>query len=231
MYAFVLYGLWLCSALNLLGIAVIRCIGVYFPRKSQISTLQKRSWIIPLLGWIVSTIWLLPTLVGTWGQFGFECQSFKCKFINANDEKIPEKYDPEHLFTFLIISIGLAIGILCTMTYFRLSKNLNQIREQIKDNTQIQNAKRLHDKERKIGKMVVTVTASFFIVYMPMVILRSMDHNAMVTKPTSYIVCYLCTCLVGTIDPLVYIFFQEKYRNAIMSLFKKELYQNTSRSI
>lgn len=75
-YAFSTYGLYLCSAFNLLGIAVIRCIGVHFKGRIKTRTLKKLSWIIPLLGWITSTIWLLPTLVGEWGQFGFECKSF-----------------------------------------------------------------------------------------------------------------------------------------------------------
>ena len=47
------------------------------------------------------------------------------------------------------------------------------------------------------------------------------DSNAMVTKPKAYIACYLFTCMIGIIDPLVYIIGIQKYRSEIKRLFFK----------
>ena len=40
-FVHVFYALWLCSALNLLGIAALRCLVVYFPGKAQDKKFQQ----------------------------------------------------------------------------------------------------------------------------------------------------------------------------------------------
>ena len=80
--------------------------------------------------------------------------------------------------------------------------------------------KRINKMEKKIEKMVIVVTTSFFLVYIPMAILRNINPDAMITQRKTFIFCYLCTCMIGIIDPLVYIIFQESYRNEIKDMFK-----------
>ena len=71
---------------------------------------------------------------------------------------------------------------------------------------------------------VIVVTTSFFLVYIPMAILRNIDPDAMITQRKSFIFCYLCTCMIGIIDPLVYIIFQESYRNEIKDMIKNVMF-------
>ena len=80
--------------------------------------------------------------------------------------------------------------------------------------------KEIMEKERKVGKMVGIVSASFFLLYFPLIILRAINPNAMIETPHSYILCMLLSCSVTIVDPVVYIIFQEKYRKAIEELLK-----------
>ena len=249
-YAFVLYGLWLCSALNLVGIAVIRLLVVYFPWKYKTTDRKKRFWILPLLGWLISIIWLLPTLIGVFGQFGFECKTFKCKFINVDKCNDGIKMDPERIFTQMILFIGVVLLALNIATFLKLKKKSRVAYDSVKENKDRAAIKRVHAREKKVERMVIIVTTSFFVVYMPMVALRLIDPNAMITNrksyifcylctclvgvidpnamitnKKSYIFCYLCTCLVGVIDPLVYIMCQESYRHEIKEIFQNVMYR------
>ena len=223
-FAFVLYGLWLCSALNLVGIAVIRLLVVYFPWKYKATERKKRFWILPLLGWLISVIWLIPTLIGVFGQFGFECRTFKCRFINVNKGTGGIKINPERTFSMMVLSIGTILLVLNIATYLKLKMKSKAAYDSIRENKDRAAIKRVHAREKKVERMVVIVTTSFFVVYMPMVVLRNIDPNAMITRRTSYIFCYLCTCLVGVIDPLVYIICQESYRNEIKDMFQNVIY-------
>ena len=219
-YSFVLYGLWLCSAWNLLGITAIRCVAVYFPMMARRNSFRPICKVVPVMAWIITTISLLPTLVGKYGQFGFECRTFKCKFINVDREGNPTKSDPERTYASGIILLGIVILFLNIAIFIRVSKQSKKVAEQFKlHNLEI--AKQLIDKERRVGRIIKIVTISFFVVYFPMIILRMNDSNAMVTKPKAYIACYLFTCMIGIIDPLVYIIGIQKYRSEIKRLFFK----------
>ena len=56
------------SALNLLGIAVLRCMLVYYPRNAKNDVFGKATKAVPIMTWVVSFAWLLPTLIGEYGN-------------------------------------------------------------------------------------------------------------------------------------------------------------------
>ena len=91
-YSFVLYGLWLCSAWNLLGITAIRCVAVYSPRMAKRKRFRPICKLVPVMAWIITTLLLLPTLVGKYGQFGFECRTFKSQIKPPSFESYKNKY-------------------------------------------------------------------------------------------------------------------------------------------
>ena len=57
-----------------------------------------------------------------------------------------------------------------------------------------------------------------------MAILRNINPDAMITRRKTFIFCYLCTCMIGIIDPLVYIIFQQSYRNEIKDMLKSVMF-------
>ena len=101
-----------------------------------------------------------------------------------------------------------------------IKKKSEETLREMKDEGQMQSAKRIIKQERKVEKMVIVMTVSFFIIYIPMLILRIIEPDTMITKPASYIACYILNCFIGIVDPLVYVIYQERYRDAVKNLFK-----------
>ena len=67
-FPLIYYVLWMWSALNLLGIAVLRCMLVYYPRNAKNDVFGKATKAVPIMTWVVSFAWLLPTLIGEYGN-------------------------------------------------------------------------------------------------------------------------------------------------------------------
>ena len=59
-YGFWTYLLWETSALNLVGFAILRVLGVWYPRKVQTGTFYYASRIIPITCWLLSILTTLP---------------------------------------------------------------------------------------------------------------------------------------------------------------------------
>ena len=66
--------------------------------------------------------------------------------------------------------------------------------------------------------MVTSIIISYFIVYLPVVILRVVEPNSMITKPNVFVTASIFASSIGVIDPLVYIIFNQQYRDAVRSL-------------
>ena len=68
--------------------------------------------------------------------------------------------------------------------------------------------------------MATLIITSYFIVYLPVVILRVLEPNVMTTKPRLFVTSGIFASSIGVIDPLVYTVFDEKYPNEVRSLVK-----------
>ena len=216
-YQYIFYVLWMCSALNLLGIAGLRCLKVYFPRKAQSAKFQQASKIIPILAWVVSFLWLLPTSIGKYGQFGLDCKILMCKFINQNVDG--SKSNPEKTYALGIIGIGFFILSLNILTYIRISAHTRSMLTGI-GNVGEETTKKILEKERKLGKMVTLIIVSYFMVYLPAVFMRIADPDIMTTRPNVYWFSGMLAYSLGVVDPLVYIIFNQQYRDEVKSLIQ-----------
>ena len=216
-YQYIFYVLWMCSALNLLGIAGLRCLMVYFPRKAQGAKFQQASKIIPILAWVVSFLWLLPTSIGKYGQFGLDCKILMCKFINQNVDG--SKSNPEKTYALGIIGIGFFILSLNILTYIRISAHTRSMLTGI-GNVGEETTKKILEKERKLGKMVTLIIVSYFMVYLPAVFMRIADPDIMTTRPNVYWFSGMLAYSLGVVDPLVYIIFNQQYRDEVKSLIQ-----------
>ena len=76
------------------------------------------------------------------------------------------------------------------------------------------------EKEKKVGLMMGIITLLFIVVYLPGVSLRLMYRDVHVTKPLTTLLFWLISWLIGIIDPVLYIIFQEKYQNEIKNLLQ-----------
>ena len=74
---------------------------------------------------------------------------------------------------------------------------------------------RMIKKEWNMGKYVARITASFFIVYFPYMIVVSIDPNMLITRPFTSIVVNALTNSLVIIDPLIYIYANKTYLGEI----------------
>ena len=214
-YSLVFYVLWMCSGLNLLGIATLRCLLVHFPRKMNDPNFQLASKVIPIMAWAVSIVWLLPTAIGKYGQFGLDCKMLTCRFIEQDVDGY--EANPEKTYFLGIVLIGFILLVLNLLTYKRLSSHNRKMLSNI-PSVEEENTKRTLARERKVGKMVATITMLFFITYLPVDIMCIIEHDIMTTRPKLFIIAALFAGSIGIIDPLVYVAFNRQYRDEVKSL-------------
>ena len=74
---------------------------------------------------------------------------------------------------------------------------------------------RMIKKELNMGKYVARITASFFIVYFPYMIVVSIDPNMLITRPFTSIAVNAFTSSLVIIDPLIYIYANKRYLGEI----------------
>ena len=212
------YGLWLCSAFNLLGIALIRCFAVYFPRKVDTTTFTYACRIVPLMGWIASFVLLFPTLLGVFGQFALECKSYRCIMVDVDKNCKAEKHSPLSCYVLTIITCGILAFLFNAATFGKVLKHSRALFKKIKP-INLEIAQNISKKEQSVGKMVVKVTSSYAVVYLPIILLRTIEPNAVMKYP------WLSTCVnllqnsLVIIDPLVYIFGHENYKKEAKRIF------------
>ena len=208
------FALWLCSALNLVGIAVLRCFAVYFTRKVDTRGFTHTCRIIPLMGWITSFLVLIPTLVGKFGQFALECKSYRCIMIDINKDCNAIAISPLNCYVLMIIVCGILAFLFNSATFGKVRKHSTTLLKKMKS-IDFEIPQNISKKEKSVGKMVIKVTASYAIVYLPVILLRAIEPNAIMKYPwLSSCVNLLHNSLV-VIDPLVYILSHEKYQKEV----------------
>ena len=214
---FFIIGIWYCSALNLLGVAVLRCVGVYSPGKTKTRTFIIASRVTPCLAWIISFISLIPSFFPKYGRYVIECKTLMCSFINIDaDGKSIETGALDPLRT-LIVIMGLLMIVLNVAAYVKVSRQSRNMYDQMKK-TSTEVAEKILEKEKKVGLMMAIITLLFIILYLPGPILRLMYRDGHVSKPLTTLLFWLIGWMIGIIDPVLYIIFQEKYQKEIKGL-------------
>ena len=225
LYGFVTYSLWLCSAWTLLGVAILRCVKVYFPRESKRNFFRRICKLMSVLAWVISFTSLLPTFVGKYGQFGFRCKTFACSFIATNVDGSHTNLDPKIVYGITVVTLGILMIIANVATYLKLLKITNNILKEMTDVTSnedpleksISKRKEKLEKERSFGRMIGTMTLTFLLVYVLMVVLFISVPNP---SHLGSLACLLIAASIVILNPLVYIISQERYRVEIQKLLK-----------
>ena len=219
LYSFISYGLWFSSAWNLLGVSILRYIAVFYPKITKKEGFQRSVILIPVMAWIIPFLFLVPTLIGKYGQFGLECKTLILRFIPININGNPTAIEPETFMSGVMGIVGILVFLLNIATYAQISRKLQDLLMEMTNNN-LEATKRLMAREKSVGIMVAIVSVSFFLVYFPTIVLRWIDQNASVTKTTATIICYLINWSIGIIDPLIYMICRKNYRDEIKCLLK-----------
>ena len=215
-YGCFVYLLWMVSFLNLLAISLLRCGKIYLLRSSKEKYFRRASIWAPIIAWLMSALYVLPIFFGVSGQFGLECKSFWCRFLAVNHDGKPMPVDPELYFLLLAMFAGTMMFYLNVATYYK-------IREKsviILVGMNLEDAKRIIKKEHSVGRMVAMMTISACIIYLPLSLFLVIDPTHQFTQPTIALCCHVLTSMLVVIDPLVYVYTQEKYREEIKMMLK-----------
>ena len=224
LFAIIGFGTWICSEWNLLGVAVLRLSVINSVNNSGVRGVFPRARkFIPISTWIVTYLLIMPTLLNKYGRFGLECRSMTCKMIslNVNDEKI--KFGPERFFGGISVIIGIILLFLNIALYRQVRKKVAMFVNDFEDSTN-ENARKWLEKEKKVGKMMGTVTVLYFLVYCLVVAVRVViGPNSAIDHPWLTAGHYLIAWSIGVIDPMVYIFWRKKYRDEVKSLLNIDI--------
>ena len=123
------------------------------------------------------------------------------------------------IYFLMIIICGVLMFLFNIATFGQVRKYSRSIFKAIKA-IDLDTAKELSKKEKIVGKMVARITATYVIVYLPVIILVSVDPNATITYPWLMLIVHLLLNSLVIIDPLIYMLCHEKYREAAKRMFK-----------
>ena len=114
----------------------------------------------------------------------------------------------------IIAFSGIVIIVLNVLSYVQVRKQSQKLFGQMKD-TSIEEAKKVLRNEKKLQKMVGLITASFLLVYVPLVLVKFAFPNSGYKNPMIGMIAFAFGYLLVVIDPLIYIYSSEKYRDGI----------------
>ena len=221
-FAFVAFTLFQGSVLNLFGISTLRCIAICFPNIYHSNKFHLSCKIVPPSLVFLGILNNLPVLLRQNGRFGFECKTFTCRVINVNAEGEPILTDPWAVFSGIIIFSGVLLMIINIVTYAVVRRKTNRIVARVNETNKDAGLKLLQ-KERWLGKVIAILTASFFVVYLPHIILHEIDPHAEVTQTSATVFTIFLTCSLVVIDPVIYIVGHKKYQLEIRRLLRPVL--------
>ena len=172
------------------------------------------------MAWVFSGLSLVHILSHQYGHFGFECKTFTCGIIGI-DEKTGRTLSPNPfgIFMAIVMITGILLILLNVITYFQVSRKTQKLFLQIKD-TNLEAGKKILEKEKALGKMVMIITGSFFVVYCPQITLQVANPYAQISDRPAYISTLLLACSLVVIDPIIYCVSHEIYREEIKSMLE-----------
>ena len=114
---------------------------------------------------------------------------------------------------------GILLVLLNVITFFQVRGKTQSLFQKVTD-LNVEAGKKILQKEKKLGMMVMAITGSFFFVFAPQNVIRIVDPWAPVSNRTAHICTILLSFSVVVTDPIIYCFSNEKCRCEIISLLK-----------
>ena len=222
-YGFVTLGLWQGSVFNLLSVAMLRCIAVFCPKICRTKKFESACIIAPVLTWVISMATLLPVLTRQYGYFGFVCKEFTIRMIGLDATGDTLSPHPFLVYMVAIIISGIILIFLNIITFLQVSRMSRTLVKQLVATEALQGQgiqEKILQKEKALGKMVIMITGSFFLVFCPQIILQISDPYTNITQRAAHIFTLFLACSLVVIDPIIYCVSHSKYREEIRNMLK-----------
>ncbi|XP_060802673.1 protein trapped in endoderm-1 isoform X2 [Amyelois transitella] len=210
MFAFVFYGNEAVSLLSMVAITINRyTLIAYYDLYSQIYTTTK-IWIQLLLIWLVSFGFMVPPLLGVWGQLGFDPKTFSCTIL-PKDNKSPKKY--LFVFGFALPCVVIIVSYSCI--YWRVRESKRKLEGRSKLSGQTAKEK---EEDSRLTKLMLTIFMSFLACFLPLMIMNVTDDQ--ISYPWFHIIASILAWASSVINPLIYAATNRQYRAAYGNLLK-----------
>lgn len=204
----------LVSGLTLTLISVERHNALLKPLDSRFRLNRRRAKIMMSFIWGFSTAFVSPLFI---------YQKYLKEIQNCYLD-----WDNSAAFTYwvsLATIVGFSLSVLC-FCYFRIVKDI--FLKNIMPPNQGNRMEQDNRDRRKIIKLLITVTVSFFVCFLPFVVVSAIRISTYsVLYQVSYFLVY-CSCCV---NPVVYIFQSENYRTGLKDLWNKRCAHQPERSL
>ena len=219
------YGLVLCSLFNILGIGICKFIRLYFLTTAKEESFRRTCTFAAGLAWIVSFVVSLPTAIGRWGQIDFECNSRFCAIINVNTDGSHTGYSVATIYWSSYVVVGILNILLNIAIYYKIQ---NHFKNLVSDTGNLSGimTKNYMKKERKAVKIMGADSALYAIFPIPRAMLFILDPYARTTIEWLSKATLTLWGLTAIMEPILLLFFQEKYRTEVKKLFR-ETYSST----
>ena len=224
-YAFIAYGLWHCFVWNLAILAVLRCIVCEFPKLLETRKFLYVCRITPLIGWMLSSVVLIPTVMGKYGQFGLECKSFNCIIININIDGMPTVSNPIYLYVASIATACILATIINIKTYVSIWRDFKKSATSVREPSE-NGINPLHNElialgeKQKVFIVLELISVSFFLTFAPEIILYTIDPDNNIFNPTIYLIGHLLRGLIVIVVPVLILICYNGLLNEIKDIFK-----------
>ncbi|XP_063828352.1 protein trapped in endoderm-1 isoform X2 [Ostrinia nubilalis] len=210
MFAFVFYGNEAVSLLSMVAITINRhTLIAYYDMYSQIYTTTK-IWIQLLLIWLVSFGFMVPPLLGIWGQLGFNPKTFSCTILPKHCMS-PKKY----LFVFGFALPCLVIIVSYSCIYWRVRESKRKLEGRSKLSGQTAKEK---EEDSRLTTLMLTIFLCFLACFLPLMIMNVADDG--ITYPWLHIIASILAWASSVINPLIYAATNRQYRAAYANLLK-----------
>ena len=219
------YGLILCSLFNILGIGICKLIRLYFVKHVNEENYRRTCIFAAGLAWIVSFVASFPTAIGRWGQIDFECNSRFCAIINVNTDGSHTGYSVATIYWSSYVVVGILNILLNIAIYYKIR---NHFKNLVSDTGNLSGIMTMNymKKERKAVKIMGADSALYAIFPIPRAMLFILDPYARTTIEWLSKATLTLWGLTAIMEPILLLFFQEKYRTEVKKLFR-ETYSST----
>lgn len=210
LFAFIFYGNEAVSLLSMVAITINRyTLIAYYDMYAQIYTTTK-IWIQLLLIWIVSFGFMIPPLLGIWGQLGLEKNTFSCTILPKNGQS-PKK--ALFVFGFALPCVAIIVSYSCI--YWRVRQSKRKLEGHGKLSGQTAKEK---EEDSRLTRLMLTIFVCFLACFLPLMIMNVADDD--ITYPWLHIIASILAWASSVVNPLIYAATNRQYRAAYANLLK-----------
>ncbi|XP_076314362.1 G-protein coupled receptor moody-like [Tachypleus tridentatus] len=210
------------SLLLISAITINRYILIVHP--SVYKKVYRKCYIIVMIItiWLFVLVLLVPTLLGTWGRFGYDEKTRECDMIEVNGHS--SKY---FLFTFGFSLPSVIIVFCYTWILWVIKRSSRRLHKYNNVQRNDRDAKK-RQEEWRLTRMVLIIFCCFVFCFLPQTIIKVVDKNT--NYPILHIVGFLLICSSSCINPIIYGVTNKQYRQAYKTalLFKRPANRTTN---